>query len=86
MFRTLRARILRRQLWRELHRTGKYIPNPAMGVWHHEVLAPWRSRPHDDFWQAYYEVYGEDLTPFFAHREEWEFHPGVEIDQYEQGH
>ena len=34
----------------------------------------------------YYVVYGVDPAPFWAHREEWEYHPGVEIDQYENGH
>ncbi len=38
------------------------------------------------YWRAYRMLYGYDYAPFWAHRQEWQYSKGVEIDQYLNGH
>ena len=72
----------------------------ALSQWIIRHCAPWHALrwcailahpPRTDrdwtlFFRAYRAVYGVDAMPMYSTREEWEYHPGVEIWQYEEGH
>jgi hypothetical protein len=50
-------------------------------------VAPMSHEEWNRYFEAYGTLYGIDAAPFWAHRpEDWRFHQGVEIEQYDNGH